>query len=142
MSLTTLTQVTTAPGVDSNKDLLKDIAELSKLNPKERQALKVFCLAEALANISGSPITTFSNSSDANKQTLLQWSKTYIGALPKGAMEYADLAIAYSWMQTAGAGLLSTADGLRTYINGFVDLSDDELKRMELFLKLELVAAN
>ena len=129
-------QITPPPNGESNANLLSNIAAIDSLNPKEKAALSVFCLAAELAN-GVNPITTYDPANLANNDVLAQDTNTVLGPIPMGDLDSASVVI--DWENAMKVTALSAdVDALRGSLRNLVQYDDATLRRMQIYLRYEL----
>ena len=139
-TLVALPQITPPPNINSNAQLLTDIARLEALNPKERMAIAVWLRAKELANDASSPLTNYDPATTINVIRLIQDAKTVFGNIPTGDLPRASLAIDWANCTSVFGATPSEVDLLRAVanINLLVDRPEDELVRILLYLRMEI----
>ena len=139
-TLVSLPQITPPPNINSNASLLTDIARFEALNPKERLAMAVYFRAKELANDASSPLTNYDPDTASNRRALVQDAQTVFGNIPTGDLAIASLAIDWANSKGVYAALPSDVDALSILagIVAFRERSEDELRRILLYLRLEI----
>jgi hypothetical protein len=136
MTLVALPQITPPPNRESNAALLQNIAVLSALNPKERLALAVYFRAKELANDTTNPLTNYDPAIVGDVQD----AKTVMGSIPVGDLPIVALAIDWANSKSVYAALPSDVDTLRGLLGHLARRDDDELRRILLYLRLEIAS--
>ena len=145
-TLAIISQVTPPATLASNATTLANVSALAALNPKDLLALQVFLRTIELANDSSSPVTTYNLGSGSNAaivtaaQKLIQDAKTYMGQIPVGDLRRVSAAIDWNNAKAVSAGISTDVDTLRNMygMSQIVDLSEDEMVRILLYLRLEI----
>jgi hypothetical protein len=132
MTLVALPQITPPPNRESNAALLQNIAVLSALNPKERLALAVYFRAKELANDTTNPLT--------NYDPAIVGDVTALVSIPVGDLPIVALAIDWANSKSVYAALPSDVDTLRGLLGHLARRDDDELRRILLYLRLEIAS--
>ena len=140
MTLVALPQITPPPNRESNAALLQNIAVLSALNPKERLALAVYFRAKELANDTTNPLTNYDPAIVGDVTALVQDAKTVMGSIPVGDLPIVALAIDWANSKSVYAALPSYVDTLRGLLGHLARRDDDELRRILLYLRLEIAS--
>ena len=146
-TLVSLPQITPTPNINSNAALLTDIERMAALNPKELLAVRVYCRAKELANDTDSPLTQYDPDTASCRRALVQDSQTVFGNIPAGDLnsaigdlDRAEAVIDWANAKAVYASLPSDVDSL-SVLTGVVDFrerSEDELRRILLYLRLEI----
>ena len=139
MTLVTLDQITArAVTVESNAKLCADICKLRALDAREKLALAVYCRAKELANDGSSRVTGYEPDTAAYVAALVEDAKKFMGAIPAGDLMLASLAIDWNNCKSVAAGISADVDALRGKIQVLSQYSEDELRRMAIYLRLEI----
>jgi len=146
-TLVTISQITPPPTINSNAALLTDIERLAALDPKELLAVRVYCMAKELANDTSSPLTQYDPDTASCRRALVQDAQTVFGNIPAGDLnsaiydlDRAEAAIDWANAKAVYASLPSDVDALSVLagVVAFRERSEDELRRILLYLRLEL----
>ena len=138
-TLIALPQITT-PTIAARLPLETDIARLSALNPREVLALAVYLRAKELANDASSPLTKYDPDTLAARILLKQDATTIFGPLPTGDLMRASVAIDWANCSAVYGAIPSDVDALGALdgVVGFREWSEDDLRRILLYLRLEI----
>lgn len=139
-TLVSLPQITPPPTLASNAALLTNIARLAALNPKELLALSVYFRAKELANDTSAPLTNYDPDVAVKLTALQQDAKAMFGSIPTGDLHRAAVAVDWANSKAVYAALSSDVDALGALqgVATLRTLSEDELKRIAAYLRLEL----
>jgi hypothetical protein len=138
--LVSLPQITPPPKINSNAALLTDISRFLALNPKEMLAFAVYFRAKELANDASSPLTNYDPDVAADRSALVQDAKTVFGNIPARDLRAASLAIDWTNSKAVYAALPSDVDAISVLdgVKSFRERSEDELRRILMYLRLEI----
>ncbi len=139
-TLVALPQITPPATLASNAPLLTNISRLSALNPKELLALAVYLRAKELANDGSSPLSNYDPDTVAKRNALRQDAKAMFGSIPTGDLMRASVAIDWANCKAVYNTVSSDVDalGADAGVVGFREMSEDELRRILLYLRLEI----
>lgn len=139
-TLTVMAQVTPPPKIDTNRQLLSNISALAALNPKELMALAIYFRCKELANDSSSPLSNYDPVTFSKVLNLVQDSKTFLGNVPVGDLVKAGVAIDWNNCYSVYAAIGTDVETIRglTNMSYLVALSEDEMRRILLYLRLEI----
>ena len=138
-TLIALPQIKT-PTIAARLPLETDIARLSALNPRELLALAVYLRAKELANDGSSRLTKYDPDTLAARILLKQDATTIFGPLPTGDLMRASVAIDWANCSAVYGAIPSDVDALGALdgVVGFREWSEDDLRRILLYLRLEI----
>lgn len=140
LTLTALGQFSIPVDRESNAALLTDISVFNALSQRERNAIRVYCLAKELANKSATPVTRYDPATAAGIGALAQDTETTFGPIAKDNLQSAQSAIDWANAKVVFSTLSTDLETLRGQVQTLVNFTDDELERMLLFLRLEIRA--
>ena len=134
-TLIALPQITT-PTIAARLPLETDIARLSALNPRELLALAVYLRAKELAK----ELAKYDPDTLAARILLKQDATTIFGPLPTGDLMRASVAIDWANCSAVYGAIPSDVDALGALdgVVGFREWSEDDLRRILLYLRLEI----
>ena len=138
-TLIALPQIKT-PTIAARLPLETDIAGLSALNPRELLALAVYLRAKELANDGSPRLTKYDPDTLAARILLKQDATTIFGPLPTGDLMRASVAIDWANCSAVYGAIPSDVDALGALdgVVGFREWSEDDLRRILLYLRLEI----
>ena len=138
-TLIALPQIKT-PTIAARLPLETDIAGLSALNPRELLALAVYLRAKELANDGSSRLTKYDPDTLSARILLKHDATTIFGPLPTGDLMRASVAIDWANCSAVYGAIPSDVDALGALagVVGFREWSEEDLRRILLYLRLEI----
>lgn len=137
-TLLALPQIVTPATRSSNDALLSNIAAFNALNAREKLALSVYFMARQLQQNAVSPTAQYDPDVAAKVQTLVQDAEAVMGNIPTGDLDSASVAICFSNALSPFPATPTDIDTLRDLVKDLCNHSEEELRRICLYLRLEI----